>query len=419
MATTKDGFVMNKKMFYIPFLLLIFTACSTSPDAETSTTQHPEKTHSKAKKRGHQAIPEGVISLDIVNYNNQLHLLTGIYKQGQKSLWYQNTKDGGKSWSTAVKILNEDKLAVKMVRGNDAQITAQANNIAVTWTKYDESVRFNAGPMQAAHSADGGKTWKYSGTPPDWEKGPHGFIDMAADEHAMHTVWLDSRSGRSEVAAAQGLRYAKSTDGGLSWQSNKTLDDLTCSCCWNTIKTDFNGNPYVLYRDKQPSDLSIGVIRQQNWQRLNHVGAFNWQFDGCPHIGGGLDFQNTKGHKRIHAVVGTGHQEHLGIHYLYSDDAGKNWSPALQLGNESAIHADLAAHANGRVVTVWDTMGEDGLTIFVAESQDQGASWSTPKQISKMGHRATHPRIVKTKKGFLALWTENDGEQQRLATLVL
>jgi hypothetical protein len=273
--------------------------------------------------------------------------------------------------------------------------------------------------MQAARSDDGGKTWKTSETPPDWAKGPHGFIDMTADEHAMHTVWLDSRSGSSEVKASQGLRYAQSVDGGLSWQTNKTLDELTCSCCWNTVKTDFKGNPYVLYRDKQPSDLSIGVIQQQKWQRLNHVGAFNWQFDGCPHIGGGFDFQNTAGQKRLHAVVGTGHQEHLGIHYLYSDDAGKSWSKTLQLGNESAIHADIAAHDNGRVVAVWDTMGENGLTIFVAESQDRGASWSTPKQISKMSYRATHPRVVKTKDGFLALWTESDGKEQRMATLML
>jgi hypothetical protein len=173
----------------------------------------------------------------------------------------------------------------------------------------------------------------------------------------------------------------------------------------------------VLYRDKQPSDLTIGVIdNQQQWQSLNKVGAFNWDFDGCPHIGGGLDVQAIAGKKQLHAVVGTGHEEHLGIHYLSSNDNGHNWSPATRLGDESALHSDIAAHTDGRVVAVWDMMGEDGLAVFVAESADQGNHWSPPRQLSNAGMRASHPRTVKTETGFITLWTESDGLQQTLAT---
>jgi len=408
---------MNKQFFYIP-LLFIINACSVSPEAEISASQHADSIPVKQQKHRHKKSTEGVISVDIVNHNDQLHLLTGKLQQNNKSLWYQSSNDGGKSWSAESKVLNADKLAIKMTRGNDAQIAVQANNIVVSWTKFDPKARFKAGAMQAARSTDAGKTWQYTNTPPDWKKGPHGYIDMAADEHAMHAVWLDSRFGSTGINATQGIHYAKSIDGGQNWQSNKTLDKISCSCCWNTVKTDFDGNPYVLYRDKQPSDFSIGVIKQQ-WQRLNHVGAFNWQFDGCPHIGAGLDFQNTAGHKRTHAIVGTGHLDHLGVHYLYSDDAGKNWSKAMQLGTESAIHADIAAHDNGRVVAVWDMMTADGLAIFSAESKDQGNNWSDAIQISKPKIRATHPRIVKTRQGFLALWTENDGQQLLLTTLLI
>jgi len=409
---------MNKLSFCISLLLINISACSVTPNTENSNLHVAEVTAEKPQKHRHKKSPEGVISVDIVNNKNQLHLLTGKLKQGQKSLWYQLSKDGGKSWSAESKVLNADKLAIKMTRGNDAQIAVQANNIVVSWTKFDPKARFKAGAMQAARSTDAGKTWQYTNTPPDWKKGPHGYIDMAADEHAMHAVWLDSRFGSTGINATQGIHYAKSIDGGQNWQSNKTLDKISCSCCWNTVKTDFDGNPYVLYRDKQPSDFSIGVIKQQ-WQRLNHVGAFNWQFDGCPHIGAGLDFQNTAGHKRTHAIVGTGHLDHLGVHYLYSDDAGKNWSKAMQLGTESAIHADIAAHDNGRVVAVWDMMTADGLAIFSAESKDQGNNWSDAIQISKPKIRATHPRIVKTRQGFLALWTENDGQQLLLTTLLI
>lgn len=414
---------MMYKQLLIPLLLMGFVACSTNAETKkpgSQTVEEIKPAQKKSSKRQYKYQPEGVISVDITNFNNRLHLLTGKNHQSKKTLWYQQSNDGGKTWSAANKILNDDNLPVKMTRGNDAQITAQGNNIVVTWTKFDKTVRFKAGAMLAARSSDNGKTWQYSSTPPDWIKGPHGYIDLASDAQAMHAVWLDSRKGKSNIKSLQGLRYAKSIDGGLSWLTNKSLDDLTCSCCWNTINTDDKGNAYVLYRDKHPSDLSIGMINaEQQWQRLNHVGAFNWQFDGCPHIGGGFDFQTTIGKSRMHAVAGTGHPDHLGIHYSYSDDAGKNWSSAKPLGDESAIHSDIAAHDKGHVVTVWDTMSEDGLVVFYAESTDQGANWSAPKQISKAGMRATHPNIVKTEKGFLIVWTENDGKNQTLATKVL
>ncbi len=415
---------MKKKFPHLLIILLgLNTACSTNFDAQKSGAayQHQpaddlQKSHAKVTRSKHHNLPEGIISLDIVGHNNRLHLLTGKHQHGQKTLWYQFSTNGGESWSATQKVLNADNLAIKMLRGNDAQIAVQGKNILATWTKYDPEARFNAGAMMAARSDDAGQTWHYSATPPDWKKGPHGYIDMAADNQAMHAVWLDSRNGHTKTKASQALHYARSIDGGLSWQKNITLDSLTCSCCWNTIKSDSTGNTYVLYRDKQPSDLSIGVIKRQQWQRLSHVGAFNWQFDGCPHIGGGLDFQRINDHSRLHAVVGTGHQEHLGVHYLYSNDNGASWSSPKQLGDESATHADIAAHDNGRVIAVWDMMGEESLAVFMAESQDQGTSWTKAQQISNAGMRATHPRIVKTETGFLALWTENNGLQQKLAT---
>ncbi len=410
---------MSKQLFFIPILFLNITACSMSSGVDISAPKQAKTTPEKHKKHRHKKSPQGVISVDIVNNHNRLHLLTGKQHQEQKTLWYQNSNDGGKNWSSAVKVLNEDNLAVKMTRGNDAQITAQGNDIVITWTKYDPNSRFKAGVMQAARSTDAGQHWQYSVAPPDWKKGPHGYIDLSADDYAMHAVWLDSRVKTEGAKATQGLHYSQSTDGGLSWQPNKTLDSVSCSCCWNTVKSDTDGNTYVLYRDKQPSDMSIGVINQQQWQRLNHVGAFNWQFDGCPHIGGSVDFQNTAGNKRIHAVIGTGHQDHLGVHYLNSIDSGEHWSAPISLGNESAIHADIASHNDGRVVAVWDMMTENGLVVFKAESKDQGKTWSKLERISTVNMRASHPRIVKTEKGFFIVWTESDGNNLVLATQVI
>jgi hypothetical protein len=242
---------------------------------------------------------------------------------------------------------------------------------------------------------------------------------MDANNHSINAVWLDSRDGRSSVKGSQGMRYSQSFDGGQSWSSNKTLDSITCACCWNTAKFDSKNNFYVLYRDKQPSDMAIGLLNEtQHWQRLSSVGTFNWDFPGCPHIGGGLAFQDNE--KLIHSVIGSGHINHLGIHYLRSNDHGNSWTTPLQLGDESAIHSDIAAHENGRVIAVWDMRTEDGLSVFYAESTNQGINWSQFNRLSKQGMRATHPRIISNKNGFLVLWTESQtGKTQALQMQLL
>lgn len=410
---------MNKIIKTI-FIVLILTTSGISFGADKN--DHKQGAHKvkhaasgmshKMKRRKPQ---EGVFSVDLVSYGDRLNLLVGQVSNGSKALLYSYSDDEGRSWSKASIVLGDKALLVRASRGNDAQLAVQGKNVVAVWTKFVKENRFNSGPMQAARSIDGGISWQQAPAPPDWQKGPHGFADMAADNHAMYAVWLDSRRQKGEEKGRQGVRYARSIDGGLSWQKNLTLDGYSCSCCWNTVKADNDGNAFVLYRDKEPSDLSIGrVNEQQEWTYLSHVGAFDWHFEGCPHIGGGLDFQEMDGNKGLHAVIGTGHPDHLGVYYQQSNDGGKNWSKPTQFGDETAVHADLAAHEDGHVIAVWDMMGEEGLAVFMAESKDGGLSWSSPSQLSSLAARASHPRIVKTKSGFFAVWTASEAGHQVL-----
>ncbi len=397
MAVTND----YKKWLNLVGLFILFgmlTACNSAPS----------KTTSMAKPRHHHHQPQGVVSLDVYQDGARTHLLTGVEGHQQKALHYQFSDDGGQSWSAPVTILDNEQLPVRMGRGRDAQIAARGNTIIAVWTKYTDANRFHTGAMQAAHSVDGGNNWQRIIAPPDWTKGPHGFSDLAASEKGFEAVWLDSRDGKGR----QGLRYAFSSNKGESWSKNRTLDEHSCSCCWNVIKNDGAGRSYVIYRDKEPSDMSIGVIDSTDkWQYLGTVGHFDWFFDGCPHIGAGIDFQSKAGKMWIHAVVGTGKQDVAGIYYLASGDDGKSWSKPVRLGDDSAMHADIAASDDGRVIAVWDMMTDQGMGVFMAEKANNGLDWSRAVRLSVTTERATHPRIVATPQGFLALWTESANGQ--------
>jgi len=68
---------MKKQLFYIPLLLINFTACSINSAIESLVSQQAEKTANKSSKHSQKKSVEGIISVDIVNFNNRLHLLTG------------------------------------------------------------------------------------------------------------------------------------------------------------------------------------------------------------------------------------------------------------------------------------------------------------------------------------------------------
>ncbi len=340
------------------------------------------------------------------------HMLVGKHDQGKKALYYQQSTDAGSSWTKPVKIIDKDHLEANFNRGSDARLAVQGNNIVAIWASRVEGAgRHNAGPMNAARSSDNGKTWQSSAVPADWS-GAHNFFAMAGNSSHISAVWLDRREvSKTAQRAKKGLRHAQSADGGITWSKNKTLDDKTCACCWNTAKYSDNEELFVLYQDQDPSDMAMGVLENQRWTRLNHVGDFEWDFKGCPHIGGGIAFHHKS--KLIHSVVGTGHPDHLGVFYLRSGDNGKSWESPVQLGDETALHSDLASDEDSRVVAVWDMRSEDGLSVYYAESNDKGISWSSAKRLSNPGFRATHPKIVATGGKFLTVWTESaDGKNQ-------
>lgn len=363
-----------------------------------------------ADKMSHKA--EGVISLDVIASNGKIYLLLGKNIKAQTSLWLQISDNNATSWSQEMEIPIPTASGATISRGSDARIVKAGKSIIVLWMSRVEGARFGSGPMVAMRSLDEGKSWEQVRGPADWMSGPHGFFSLSYSRNILHATWLDKRDPQLSTPGAQGLRYAYSQDGGKTWSDNMTLDDVVCACCWTKSLGDKNGNLYVLYRDKQPSDMAIGVVSSKHtWSRLSTVGKFDWDFSGCPHIGGGLAIRQNGSKKELHAIVGTRKQETAGIYHFMSSDQGRNWSAPLQLGDSSATHGDIGVDKTGKIYAVWDMVdpeAKDGsMAIFLAYS-DNGRKWHDPVKLSNTGRSASHPRIIEQGIGVLAFWTEKD-----------
>ncbi|MCX7097366.1 MAG: sialidase family protein [Methylococcales bacterium] len=351
---------------------------------------------------------QSISSFDVVSINGRVHVLVAGKSNNSNnppSLHYLFSDDLGGHWSLPVEVASDANLTAS--RGNDVQIAAVNNNLVALWQTQGELP--NMGPIASRFSHDGGKTWHPSPNPAIDNNGDQSHIDLIADNKGyFHAVWLAD----PEENGYQSLRYARSVDGGEHWQASLTLDDSTCSCCWNTLALSSTNVLSVLYRDMVPRDMALiqSFDQGSTWQRAGVVGDFKWQFDGCPHNGGGLAIA---GDGAYYASVWTGQAGLAGLYTLSSANQGKIWDEPKVRGGKTANHSDIAAISQ-RVVMVWDEREPDGMAVFFAISNNGGQTWSTPVHLSTTGKFATHPRVVSTPQGFLSMWTEKQGNQAAL-----
>jgi hypothetical protein len=356
--------------------------------------------HAPAGHHPHQRAQQGVIGLDVYRDGGAIHVLTAEQRGEETALWHRRSDDAGVTWSAPVRVDGPGMAPRPTRRGDEAQIAAHGDTVLAIWsisgTGYGKG-----GPLTAAMSRDGGKTWRALAGPSDsgLTKG-EGFADLVAGKDAFHAVWLDNRDG------AQGLRYSALRDA-KTWAPNTTIAAGTCECCWNTLL--MRGDVLqVLFRDKDPRDMALASLEKDAWVKRGSVGGFGWRIKGCPETGGGLA---TTADGRLHALVWTGLEGESGLYTMRTSSVAR-WSAPRRMGGADAQHGDLASSGE-RLGAVWD----DGGRIMAAFSSDSGNTWSAASVISTGGARAENPRVVAAGDAFLALWTQADAEGVR--TLVM
>lgn len=316
-------------------LRTILTVCAVAAIGLPLAAQHQPSSHPAA------TAPRGVTAIDVYPNGDRLELLIADDRAGGYVLQHLFSTDGGATWSAPRPIEPSRGRLVRPGRNMDPQIVAAGAQLVAIWTGPGTVSRWGGGNLATAISRDGGATWSPGPVPNDDTSGrDHAFIDALADGRgAFHLVWLDPRDGR------QGLRYARSLDGGASWQANISIDDTTCECCWNTLALGWEGTPLVLYRDI-PRDMAMARSEDggRTWQRTGEVGDFNWDIQACPDVGGGVTRGREAG--ELFSIVFTGAEEHRGVYTLRSTDNGRTWQAPLRVGSDRAWHADIA-YADG------------------------------------------------------------------------
>jgi hypothetical protein len=343
----------------------------------------------------------GVRSLDLHAGGGVADVLTAVRTDAGVELRHQRSRDGGRTWSAAVRLPAGPGDLKGAHRGSDPQVAASGERLVAVWTTPGTSP-YGSGPLATALSADGGRTWTRGPNPADdGSTDGHGYADLAVDgSGAFHLVWLDGRDG------GQGLRAAVSRDGGRTWSANTTVDARTCECCWNRAAVADSGEVAVLYRDKDPRDLAVATSSDggRTWRRRGVAGAFDWRFEGCPHVGGGIAF----GGRGLHALAWTGSEADAGLYAVGSPDGGAAWTAPVRLGSKTAHRGDLAS-SGGTLAAAWDDPAVKG-AILAATSADGGRTWTAPRVVTAAGAAAAQPIVAALAPGrFLVAWIDAAG----------
>ena len=384
--------------------LALLAGCSSNPLLNVVTEENePQLAQAAAESGQTTAGLFEIISFDVYKDQDKIHVLSAgkpTMDTKNVTLRYMSSADGGLTWSAPVNLGGKLPTTIAS-RGNDVQIAAHKKHVLALWQTQGELP--GMGSLVTAYSGDSGRTWQLGVNPALNNSGDQSHADLIADMIGnFHAVWLED----PQENGYQSLRYARSENDGVSWTQPITLDDSTCSCCWNTFALSFKNNLDILYRDMKPRDMAL--LQSSNggksWKDLGIVGKFGWQFDGCPHNGGALTYAGDDS-TRLQSLVWTGLEAKSGLYYLTSDDNGRTWSTPKKMGN-TAVHADIAALDTNHVAAVWDEMEADGTGIFYTHSEDGGLTWLPPKRLTHPGASASHPRLVASDHGYLALWTE-------------
>jgi hypothetical protein len=301
------------------------------------------------------------------------------------------------------------------------RIVINGRRVDVVWvSKHD-----GAAAIRAAASTDGGATFSRAATiTPPGLTAARGWESAAlSDDGALHAVWLD---GRAAAAASEPHAHMSGPRQDIYhaiWRGSDPPVETqvaanVCFCCKTAIVSR-GRDVYVAWRHLFPGGVrDIAVARSADagatFSAPVRVSADNWKIDACPDDGPAMAVDDRG---VLHVVWPTLAHDQAGdriaIFGAESADGGGTFTPRHRVDTATAPAAHPRIAAAGGVAIVWDEVAEGGRRAWV-----RLPGMDAPTLLSTSG-RASYPAVAATSRGFVAGWTEQDGERAVVRTRVL
>jgi hypothetical protein len=267
--------------------------------------------------------------------------------------------------------------------------------------------------IRTQRSTDGGATWSEPAMlAVGGDRGSHNELAAGvAVNGEIFLAWLDQRDG------SRGLRAAKSRDG-LQFESEQTLDAVTCECCGNAVAAGPDNEVWIAYRDVTPANLrDLAVVRSRDagetFESPRPLSADGWTVEGCPHTGARL----ALGHDgTLWTAWFTGSEP--GVYAASSSDGGVTFGPRTRIAAArddvtGVAHPEIGVLPDGSVAVLYEAVRQGGQRALEARILAPGSTqWGSTVPVAT---DAAYPRLaVDGTRAVLAYTEREEGRAPRV-----
>ena len=342
----------------------------------------------------------------------------------------------GSTWSEPRTIATGDDFFVNWA-DFPSVIEMPDGSLAAHWLQREGPDTYAYG-VRIARSRDGGESWSSPLTPHlDGTLIEHGFVSLfPTPDGSLAAVWLDGRdfaraAADGEDAEAPGgelqdvetraegesqprdadmsLRYAEIDEAG-EIRAETLLDARTCDCCQTSAALTSAG-PIVVYRDRSEGEIrDISLVRRLDgrWTAPAVLHEDGWHIPACPVNGPAVSARGDR------LAVGwyTAADDEPKVFVAFSEDAGASFGEALRVDDGKALgRMDVALLADGSALVLWLEIAEEGARVTARRIRADGAaSRAETVALTDVSRSSGFPRMVLRGTEVVLAWTDTAGE---------
>jgi len=348
-------------------------------------------------------------------WENDIHVVWENTSNGDDSIMYRNSYNGGLSWNNITTIHPVD-----IMTPSRPDIDVNNSNIHVVYHLWEST----GWEINYVNSTDGGLSWNPSKMISENDGSTSSGAKIAVNGPNIHVVWTDERFGGLLNSEAY---YKRSTDGGITWDDglgNATHDRRLTYDLVGTGPVDIkvnDSNIHVLLVDDRDGSPDIYYIRSTNngvtWD--DGQGNVNQQrklsINSTWHYAATMAVSGSNIHVAWIDQVWPGPDYY--VYHTSSTDNGESWN-TIQLitGPTSGVGKPDISSWENYVHIVWDDMRDDSSTreIYFQNSTDGGVSWSGDVRLTyNVSFDSIWPSIdINGSTVHITWWDDRDGNNE-------
>ena len=273
--------------------------------------------------------------------------------------------------------------------------------------------------VRLAHSTDDGKTWSVPYLPHhDRTPTEHGFASLVPMGEGYGVVWLDGRAmnGGGEHGGhgggAMSIRFAQ-FDKSFKQIADTAVDTRVCECCPTAAAVTAEGI-ITAYRNRSDDEIRDNYVSRfvnGRWMAPRAVFNDNWKIAACPVNGPALAAQG----RSVAMTWFTVKQEQGQVYLAFSEDAGATFGTPIRVDDVGSLgRVDVELLPDGAALATWIEFA-DQRAQFRARRIGRDGTRSAPVTIAGIaGSRASgYPRAAIAAGEVVFAWTESvDGGLQ-------